>query len=173
MGTGIRIRNLMAVYMTKSQLMRTNRTSMSDSAISQQLRYQGARELSIHSAAFDRILSFIIFSAICFLALSATSLFRLKEPVTRWWYPAAPIVFLLGCGLINLLILMHDPVPALLGLLVVSCGDPVRRLFFSTTEPLGGNRNGAIRHLKRNSQNATHSTSRRFTRHPRRNGLSA
>jgi basic amino acid/polyamine antiporter, APA family len=82
--------------------------------------------------AFDRILSFIIFSAICFLALSAASLFRLKEPVTRWWYPAAPILFLLGCTLINLLILMHDPLPALLGLLIVLCGDPIRRLFFST-----------------------------------------
>jgi APA family basic amino acid/polyamine antiporter len=80
---------------------------------------------------FDRILSFIIFSAIFFLAFSAASLFRLKEPVTRWWYPAAPILFLVGCGLINLLILMHDPVPALLGLLIVLCGDPIRRLFFS------------------------------------------
>jgi len=82
--------------------------------------------------AFDRILSFIIFSAICFLALSAASLFRLKEPVRRWWYPAAPIFFLLGCGVIDLLILMHDPLPALLGLGAVLCGDPIRRLFFST-----------------------------------------
>jgi APA family basic amino acid/polyamine antiporter len=81
--------------------------------------------------AFDRILSFIIFSAICFLALSAASLFRLKEPVRRWWYPAAPVLFLLGCTVINLLILMHDPIPALIGLIVVLCGDPVRRFFFS------------------------------------------
>lgn len=50
----------------------------------------------------------------------------------RWWFPAAPVLFLVGCGLINLLILMHDPVPAVLGLLVVLCGDLVRRLFFST-----------------------------------------
>ncbi|HMH12689.1 MAG TPA: amino acid permease [Edaphobacter sp.] len=82
--------------------------------------------------AFDRILSFIIFSAICFLALSAASLFRLKEPVRRWWYPAAPIMFLFGCTVINLLILMHDPLPALLGFAAVLCGDPVRRFFFST-----------------------------------------
>jgi APA family basic amino acid/polyamine antiporter len=81
--------------------------------------------------AFDRILSFIIFSAICFLALSAASLFRLKEPVRRWWFPAAPVLFLFGCTMINLLILMHDPIPALLGLITVLCGDPVRRLFFS------------------------------------------
>jgi basic amino acid/polyamine antiporter, APA family len=82
--------------------------------------------------AFDRILSFIIFSAICFLALSAASLFRLKEPVRRWWYPTAPILFLFGCTVINLLILMHDPLPALLGLAAVLCGDPIRRFFFST-----------------------------------------
>lgn len=85
--------------------------------------------------AFDRILSFIIFSAICFLALSAASLFRLKEPVRRWWYPAAPLLFLLGCGVINLLILMHDPLPALVGLAAVLCGDPVRRFFFPASRP--------------------------------------
>lgn len=84
--------------------------------------------------AFDRILSFIIFSAICFLALSAASLFRLKESVRRWWYPAAPLLFLLGCGVINLLILMHDPLPALLGLLAVLCGDPIRHFFFSSRQ---------------------------------------
>jgi APA family basic amino acid/polyamine antiporter len=81
--------------------------------------------------AFDRILSFIIFSAICFLALSAASLFQLKEPVARWWYPVAPVLFLFGCAVINLLILIHDPVPALLGAAAVLCGDPVRRFFFS------------------------------------------
>jgi len=81
--------------------------------------------------AFERILSFIIFSAICFLALSAASLFRLKEPVRRWWYPAAPAFFLFGCAVINLLILTHDPIPALIGLTAVLCGDPVRRFFFS------------------------------------------
>jgi basic amino acid/polyamine antiporter, APA family len=81
--------------------------------------------------AFDRILSFIIFSAICFLALSAASLFRLKEPVPRWWNPFAPVLFLLGCAVINLLILMHDPTPALVGLAAVLCGDPIRRFFFS------------------------------------------
>src|SRR5277367_5155299 len=81
--------------------------------------------------AFNRILSFIIFSAVCFLALSATSLFRLREPVRRWWFPAALVVFLAGCFAINLMILMHDPVPALIGLAIVLCGEPVRRIFFS------------------------------------------
>jgi APA family basic amino acid/polyamine antiporter len=81
--------------------------------------------------AFNRILSFIIFSAVCFLALSVTTLFRMPQPVRRWWFPAAPIVFLLGCAVINLMILMHDPIPALIGLAIVLCGDPIRRLFFS------------------------------------------
>ncbi|MGF7179554.1 APC family permease [Tunturiibacter psychrotolerans] len=90
--------------------------------------------------AFNRILSFIIFSAVCFLALSVTTLFRMPQPVRRWWFPAAPIVFLLGCTIINLMILMHDPIPALVGLIIVLCGDPVRRFFFAkstvTTNPL-------------------------------------
>ena len=77
--------------------------------------------------AFDRILAYIIFSAICFLAFSAASLFRLKEPVRRWWYPVAPIVFLVGSAIIALLILMHDPLPALIGVVVVMCGDLLRR----------------------------------------------
>jgi APA family basic amino acid/polyamine antiporter len=81
--------------------------------------------------AFDRILAYIIFSAICFLALSVASLFRLKEPVRRWWYPAAPIVFLGGSAVIALLILMHDPLPALIGVAVVLCGDLLRRRFVS------------------------------------------
>src|ERR1700678_2951654 len=81
--------------------------------------------------AFGRILSFIIFSAICFLALSTATLFRMKVPLSRWWFPGAPLLFLLGCGVINLMILMHDPLPALLGLVIVLCGDPVRRFFFN------------------------------------------
>ena len=81
--------------------------------------------------AFDRILSFIIFSAICFLALSAASLFRLQERVRSWWFPVAPILFLLGCAAIDLMILLHDPIPAILGLAIVLRGDPIRRFFFS------------------------------------------
>jgi APA family basic amino acid/polyamine antiporter len=84
--------------------------------------------------AFDRILSFIIFSAVCFLSLSAASLFRFKERVRAWWFPTAPVIFLLGCAVINLMILMHDPIPAVLGLAIVLCGDPIRRFFFSKSQ---------------------------------------
>jgi len=79
--------------------------------------------------AFDKILAYIIFSAVCFLALSVTTLFRLKEPVRRWWYPAAPIVFLIGCAIVALLILMHSPLPALVGVAVVLAGGLLQRFF--------------------------------------------
>src|SRR5271156_6137040 len=36
--------------------------------------------------AFDRILAYIIFSAICFLALSVATLFRSPERICEWWY---------------------------------------------------------------------------------------
>lgn len=93
------------------------------------LLQMGMALLILCFGAFDRILAYIIFSAICFLSLSAASLFRLKEPVRRWWYPVAPIVFLLGSGIIALLILMHDPLPALVGVAVVLSGDLLRRWF--------------------------------------------
>jgi APA family basic amino acid/polyamine antiporter len=51
--------------------------------------------------------------------------------VKSWWFPAAPILFLLGCAAIDLMILLHDPIPAILGLAIVLCGDPIRRFFFS------------------------------------------
>jgi basic amino acid/polyamine antiporter, APA family len=77
--------------------------------------------------AFDRVLSYIIFSVILFLALAASTLFRLGEPVRRWWFPAAPVGFIVLSLLIALLILMHDPLPALIGIAIVLCGVPVRR----------------------------------------------
>src|SRR6202041_36073 len=65
--------------------------------------------------AFDRVLSYIIFSAVLFLALAGSTLFRLREPVRGWWFPVAPITFIVLSTLIALLILLHDPVPALIG----------------------------------------------------------
>jgi APA family basic amino acid/polyamine antiporter len=57
----------------------------------------------------------------------------MPQPVRHWWFPAAPVVFLAGCGVIDVMILMQDPAPALIGLAIVLSGDPVRRLFFSKT----------------------------------------
>ena len=79
--------------------------------------------------AFDRVLSYIIFSAVLFLALAASTLFRLREPVRGWWFPVAPISFIVLSVLLALLILMHNPLPALIGVAIVLCGVPFRRLF--------------------------------------------
>jgi APA family basic amino acid/polyamine antiporter len=78
--------------------------------------------------AFDRILAFIIFSAVVFLALTVATLFRAAEPVRQWWCPLAPIVFLIGSGLLAAMLLMHSPLPSLLGAAVVLAGLPFRWL---------------------------------------------
>jgi len=76
--------------------------------------------------AFDRILAFIIFSAVVFLALTVATLFRMVDPVRRWWFPIAPIVFLAGSGALAVMLLMHSLWPSLLGAAVVLAGLPVR-----------------------------------------------
>jgi APA family basic amino acid/polyamine antiporter len=78
--------------------------------------------------AFDRILAFIIFSAVVFLALTVATLFRTSEPVRRWWFPLAPFVFIGGSGLLAIMLLMHSLWPSLLGAAVVLAGLPVRWL---------------------------------------------
>ena len=78
--------------------------------------------------AFDRILAFIIFSAVVFLALTVATLFRLDEPVRRWWFPVAPIVFLVGSGVLAVMLVLHSPWPSLLGAAVVLAGLPLRWL---------------------------------------------
>jgi APA family basic amino acid/polyamine antiporter len=88
----------------------------------------GMALLVLMLGAFDRILAFIIFSAIVFLAVTAATLFRSITPVRRWWYPLAPIVFITGSGVLAVMLLMHSPGSALLGAAVVLCGLPVRWL---------------------------------------------
>jgi APA family basic amino acid/polyamine antiporter len=77
--------------------------------------------------AFDRVLSYIIFSVVLFLALAASTLFRVSDPVRAWWFPVAPIVFILLSVVVAFLILMHDPLPALAGIAIVLCGIPFHR----------------------------------------------
>ena len=81
--------------------------------------------------AFDRMLAYIIFSAVLFLALTVSTLFRLPEPVRGWWFPAAPIVFIVCCAIVAGLILMHDPLPALAGIAIVLCGIPAHKILKS------------------------------------------
>ena len=84
--------------------------------------------LVLSLGAFDRILAFIIFSAVVFLALTVATVFRATTPVRRWWFPVAPIVFIAGCGLLALMLLLHGLAPSLLGAAVVLAGLPVRWL---------------------------------------------
>lgn len=88
----------------------------------------GMSLLVLMLGAFDRILAFIIFSAVVFLALTAATLFRTIMPVRRWWYPLAPIVFITGSGILAIMLLIHGRNAALLGAGVVLCGLPVRWL---------------------------------------------
>jgi basic amino acid/polyamine antiporter, APA family len=78
--------------------------------------------------AFDRILDYIIFSAVAFLALTVATLFRVVTPIKRWWYPVAPVVFIAGAGVLAIMLLLHGLVPSLLGAVVVLAGLPVRSL---------------------------------------------
>jgi APA family basic amino acid/polyamine antiporter len=88
----------------------------------------GMALLVLTLGAFDRILAFIIFSAVVFLALTAATLFRAITPVQRWWYPVAPIIFIAGSGILAMMLLLHNPGSALLGACVVLCGLPIRWL---------------------------------------------
>ena len=91
--------------------------------------------LAVWLGAFDKILSYVIFSAVVFLALTTWTLFRIKPRIQKWWYPVAPILFILGCATIAILILLHDPLPALLGIAIVLAGDPLRRIFLPRRKP--------------------------------------
>ena len=88
----------------------------------------GMALLVLFLGAFDRILPFMIFPAVVFLALTTAALFRVITPVQRWWFPAAPLVFIGGAGVLAVMLLLHGLAPALLGAAVVLAGLPVRWL---------------------------------------------
>lgn len=75
--------------------------------------------------AFDRVLAYIIFSAVLFLALAASTLFRMPDRVRGWWFPWAPVLFIVFCMAVGGLILAHNPLPALIGVGIVLCGLPL------------------------------------------------
>ncbi len=83
--------------------------------------------------AFDRVLAYIIFSAVLFLALTASPLFRMSDRVRAWWFPWAPAVFIGFCLAIGMLILLNNTLPALAGIGLVLCGLPLHK--FLTTRP--------------------------------------
>jgi APA family basic amino acid/polyamine antiporter len=95
----------------------------------------GMALLVLALGAFDRILAFIIFSAVAFLALTVATLFWTSEPVRQRWYPAAPIFFLAGCLVLAAMLLMHSLWPSLFGAAVVLAGLPVRWLLVRGHSP--------------------------------------
>jgi APA family basic amino acid/polyamine antiporter len=94
----------------------------------------GMALLVLTLGAFDRILAFIIFSAVVFLALTAATLFRVITPVRRWWFPAAPIVFISGSGILAVMLLLHNLGASLLGAGIVLVGLPARWLLKRRSE---------------------------------------
>jgi basic amino acid/polyamine antiporter, APA family len=78
--------------------------------------------------AFDKIISYVIFTAVIFLGITAAAVFRLPAARTRRWYPAAPVLFIVCCVAVASMILMRDPLQALLGCAVVALGYPLHRL---------------------------------------------
>jgi APA family basic amino acid/polyamine antiporter len=75
--------------------------------------------------AFDKIISYVIFTAVIFLAVTAAAVFRLPEARAAKWYPAAPVLFILCCAIVGAMILLRDPLQAFLGILVVAIGYPL------------------------------------------------
>jgi len=75
--------------------------------------------------AFDKIISYVIFTAVIFLAITAAAVFRFPEARSAKWYPGAPLLFILCCAVVGAMILMRDPLQALLGVLVVAIGYPL------------------------------------------------
>ena len=86
----------------------------------------GMALLVLSLGAFDRILAYIIFPSVVFLALTAATLFRTITPVKRWWFPFAPLIFIGGGGVLAALLLLHNPGAALLGAGIVLFGLPMR-----------------------------------------------
>ena len=102
----------------------------------------GMALLVLSLGAFDKILAYIIFPSVVFLALTAATLFRVITPVKRWWFPLAPLFFIAGSGVLAVMLLVHNPSAALLGASIVLCGLPVRWMLVRRSEPSSRATNG-------------------------------
>jgi APA family basic amino acid/polyamine antiporter len=80
---------------------------------------------------FDQIIAYFIFVTVVFLALTVAGLFVLRRreagasAFRTPGYPVTPAVFLLLVGLLLFLLAAHNPLQALLGVVVVALGAPV------------------------------------------------
>jgi APA family basic amino acid/polyamine antiporter len=85
--------------------------------------------------AFDKIISYVIFTAVIFLGITTAAVFRLPSARTKRWYPIAPVLFIVCCIAVASMILMRDPLQALLGSAVVALGYPLHRLIVKQNSP--------------------------------------
>ena len=81
--------------------------------------------LALFIGGFQQIIAYVIFMAVLFLALTASAVFRLESARERWWYPFAPILFILCSVAVAGMILMNNPRQAVLGAVVVASGYPL------------------------------------------------
>jgi APA family basic amino acid/polyamine antiporter len=85
--------------------------------------------------AFDKIISYVIFTAVIFLAITAAAVFRLPIAREKRWYPTAPMLFIFCCAAVAAMILLRDPLQAVLGLVVVAAGYPLYRFLLNSKPP--------------------------------------
>jgi APA family basic amino acid/polyamine antiporter len=78
--------------------------------------------LALLMGRFDQIIAYVIFPAVAFLALTAAAVFRDPSARRAWWYPLAPLLFIVCCAAVALMIALHNPVQAAAGALVVGSG---------------------------------------------------
>lgn len=89
----------------------------------------------VFAGTFEQISSFLIATAMGFIALSAASLFRIRRrfggdaPFRVPGYPWTPAAFVLLMSTVVALVAANRPRQALLGLFIVSLGIPAYRLF--------------------------------------------
>jgi hypothetical protein len=57
--------------------------------------------------------------------MTAAAVFKLPDARSASWFPYAPLLFILCCVIVGAMILMRDPMQALLGILVVGIGHPL------------------------------------------------
>lgn len=105
--------------------------------------------LLVMLGTFEQIISYALFVAVFFLGLTVSGLFVLRPRkraaetvVLTPGYPVTPIAFLVLVAVMLVLVAVHTPRGALLGILVVSAGLPVYEVFRRRLTPatVEGNR---------------------------------
>ncbi len=83
--------------------------------------------------SFGAIVAYFIFVTLCFIALTVAGLYRLPRPTGDAYrvpgYPLTPIAFLVLLGMLLVLLGVGRPQQAALGVIVMSLGLPVYRLW--------------------------------------------